>query len=96
MTYQRNRRFSGEDSKSAAAPIRNSQNAGLMGQSAHGSTQANGEPQKGIRIDGKQQVFELLLAADPAFRESLLRKIATGDRLLAEQLRRRLEERLSD
>jgi hypothetical protein len=40
-----------------------------------------------IAINGFSQVLEMLKVADPAFRESLLRRIATKDRNLAQSLR---------
>ena len=91
MTYQRNRRFSAEETQQR--PTARPQ---LAVPSAPSENSSQSDPRKGIRIDGRQQVLDLLLAADPAFRESLLRKIASGDRLLAEQLRRRIDERLSE
>jgi len=46
---------------------------------------ANGE--KPVAIDGFHQVVEMLMAADPAFRESLLARIARRDPRLAKSLR---------
>lgn len=40
-----------------------------------------------IAVDGFQQVLEMLRAADPAFRESLLRRLASRDPRLARDLR---------
>lgn len=40
-----------------------------------------------IAVDGFQQVLEMLRIADPAFRESLLRRLAARDSQLARQLR---------
>ena len=40
-----------------------------------------------IAVDGFQQVLEMLRIADPAFRESLLRRLAQRDRELARNLR---------
>lgn len=40
-----------------------------------------------IQIDGFQQVLEMLKIADPAFRESLLKRLAMRDRDLARTLR---------
>lgn len=45
-----------------------------------------------IPIDGFRQVIEMLRIADPAFRESLLRRLATRDRELARSLRQDLAE----
>lgn len=47
-----------------------------------------GEPQ--VAIDGFAQVLEMLRIADPAFRESLLKRLAARDRQLAAELRRDL------
>jgi hypothetical protein len=49
-----------------------------------GPAQAN---EAGIPVDGFQQVLEMLQVADPAFRESLLRRLAARDRELARSLR---------
>jgi hypothetical protein len=50
------------------------------------------QPQGGqIAVDGFQQVIEMLKIADPAFRESLLNRLAARDRELAKQLRADLE-----
>lgn len=43
-----------------------------------------------IRINGFQQVIEMLRIADPAFRESLLKRLAMKDRELANSLRKDL------
>jgi hypothetical protein len=40
-----------------------------------------------IPVDGFQQVLEMLRIADPAFRESLLRRLAQRDSRLARELR---------
>ncbi len=42
----------------------------------------------GIKINGYEQVIEMLSFADPAFRESLLKRIAQRDPQLATNLRR--------
>jgi hypothetical protein len=47
-----------------------------------------GEPQ--VAVDGFRQVLEMLRIADPAFRESLLKRLAARDRQLAADLRRDL------
>ncbi|MBI3557033.1 MAG: hypothetical protein HY074_12280 [Deltaproteobacteria bacterium] len=55
-------------------------------------TGSNG-PQKReemIRVDGRGQVLEMLRAADPEFREVLLRGIEKRDAKLARELRREL------
>jgi hypothetical protein len=43
-----------------------------------------------IAVDGFQQILEMLKIADPAFRESLLKRLAARDRELAVQLRQQL------
>jgi hypothetical protein len=43
-----------------------------------------------IPIDGFNQILEMLRVADPAFRESLLKRLASKDRTLAQELRRDL------
>lgn len=43
-----------------------------------------------IRINGFQQVLDMLRIADPKFRESLLRRLASRDVELANSLRRDL------
>jgi len=48
------------------------------------------EPE-GVRIDGKGQILAMLEAADPAFRESLLRRLAMRDFDLAKDLRASLK-----
>lgn len=58
-----------------------------------GAAQAEGgsSQDQRIRIDGFNQVLEMLRVADPAFRESLLRNLAKRDPRLALNLRRDLE-----
>jgi len=54
-------------------------------------TENNNPKQEGaIAIDGFNQVLEMLRIADPAFRESLLRRLAQRDQELARDLRRDL------
>ncbi len=43
--------------------------------------------EKKIPVNGYQQVVEMLAAADPAFRESLLRRLAARDPELGRSLR---------
>ena len=50
------------------------------------------EEQAPIPIDGFKQVLDMLKIADPAFRESLLRRLAARDQKLANTLRRDLAE----
>jgi hypothetical protein len=42
----------------------------------------------GVKINGLQQVIELLKYADPAFRESLLRRLTARDPRLAQSLKK--------
>lgn len=49
------------------------------------------ETEKPIPINGFQQVVDLLRVADPAFRESLLRRLAARDQSLANSLRKDVE-----
>jgi hypothetical protein len=49
-------------------------------------------PDGRVAVDGFEQVFEMLKIADPAFRESLLKRLAARDRELARSLRERLAE----
>jgi hypothetical protein len=52
------------------------------------SFSTEGEPQ--LAVDGFQQILEMLRVADPAFRESLLRRLATRDHQLVADLRQNL------
>jgi hypothetical protein len=47
-----------------------------------------GPQDAGVKIDGLQQVVEMLKYADPAFRESLLKRLAQRDPQLAHNLRK--------
>ena len=51
-------------------------------------TPQNGPQEAGVKIDGLQQVVELLKYADPAFRDSLLKRLAQRDPQLAHNLRK--------
>ena len=51
---------------------------------------SNQEVEPQIAVDGFNQVLEMLRIADPAFRESLLRRLAARDRQLAANLRSEL------
>ncbi len=53
--------------------------------------QKTGENQE-IRIDGRGQILAMLEAADPAFRESLLKRLAARDFDLAKELRSSLKQ----
>ena len=45
-------------------------------------------PEEGLKVNGLEQVVEMLRFADPAFRESLLKRITLRDPKLAASLRR--------
>ena len=47
-----------------------------------------GPSEEGLRINGLQQVVDLLQFADPAFRESLLKRLTQRDPQLAQQLKK--------
>ena len=58
-------------------------------------TEKQGQPtnppeEKRIPINGFRQVLEMLRIADPAFRESLLSRLALRDKALARALRQEL------
>ncbi len=48
------------------------------------------EQQQDMKVDGFEQVFQMLKIADPAFRESLLQRLGARDGELARSLRERL------
>lgn len=48
----------------------------------------NGPNEEGLKINGLQQVVDLLKYADPAFRESLLKRLMQRDPNLAQSLRK--------
>jgi flagellar motor switch protein FliG len=50
--------------------------------------QTSGPAEEGVKIDGLQQIVEMLKHADPAFRESLLKRLTQRDPKLAQSLRR--------
>ncbi len=53
------------------------------------STMKTSNPlEEGVKINGLEQVIELLKYADPAFRESLLKRLMNRDPKLAQNLRR--------
>lgn len=52
------------------------------------NTGQTGPLEEGVKINGLQQVIELLKFADPAFRESLLKRLTTRDPKLAASLRK--------
>lgn len=55
----------------------------------NGNGQQNSQEEM-IRVDGRGQVLDMLRAADPEFREILLRGIEKRDARLARELRREL------
>lgn len=58
-------------------------------QNADPNFASKGSPaEQGMKIDGLQQVVDLLKHADPAFRESLLRRLTQRDPQLAQQLKK--------
>ena len=48
----------------------------------------NKSTEEGLKINGLQQVVDLLKYADPAFRESLLKRLMQRDPKLAQSLRK--------
>ena len=58
-------------------------------QSNSGNTES-ADQEKMVRVDGRGQVLDMLRAADPEFREILLRGIEKRDARLARELRREL------
>lgn len=62
---------------------RNEQNLNTSNQTA-----ARGQQEEGIQVNGMQQVIEMLRYADPAFRESLIKRISVRDPNLALNLRK--------
>ena len=70
--------------KNALPPLSTGANATAM---AAGKSEDNS-----VRINGFQQVLEMLRVADPSFRESLLRRIANTDPRMAKMLRGQLLE----
>ena len=50
--------------------------------------ESKGPSEEGLRINGLQQVVDLLKFADPAFRESLLKRLTQRDPQLAQHLRK--------
>ena len=56
--------------------------------SANIQNQNPGPQEEGMKIDGLQQVIELLKHADPSFRESLLKRLGGRDPKLAQSLRK--------
>lgn len=82
MTYQRTGKMNGESSqKGDSSPT-------LTGLPEH--HQRGVEP-GGVKIDGFQQVLDLLEVADAPFRNSLLRRLAQRDPELAQRLKSRMD-----
>jgi hypothetical protein len=61
-----------------------------LGKDTGKNTKENSTELPPIPIDGFQQVLDMLRIADPAFRESLLKRLAARDLELANSLRRDL------
>ena len=57
------------------------------GKPAAAAPQAAKPEAQGVKVDGFEQVLEMLKIADPEFRESLLRRLAARDQELAASLR---------
>ena len=70
------------------------QRNGRLEQGGHEPSQANKAPvqpeEKGVYMDGYNQVLEMLQAADPAFRASLIKRLSARDPALASRLRSEL------
>lgn len=81
-TYRRNGRINNEEKKPAP----------MNSPKAAAPQEAEGETAKGkeIRINGYQQVLEMLQIADEGFRSSLLRRLAKVDPELAKNLTREI------
>ncbi|MGE0615256.1 MAG: hypothetical protein AB7P04_06420 [Bacteriovoracia bacterium] len=67
-----------------------SQSAGAR--AAGGPTKEAPAP-AGVRVNGYQQVLDMLRAADPEFRQSLLRRMAVQDPELVKNLQLELQRR---
>ena len=76
MTYMRNGRTSAQEMET---PTMKKQDA---------APKKEGE---GVRVNGFQQVIDLLKTADPEFRESLLRRMMRQDPTMAAQLQAALK-----
>ena len=76
-TYQRNGRIDDMDqAEKGAAP-----------------PVAEGEQEEGgIRVDGFQQIVDMLKVADPEFRQSLMKRLAAADPKLAKSLKENLSD----
>jgi hypothetical protein len=59
------------------------------------TSQPTRAPEPGsVKVDGFQQVIDMLVIADPEFRESILKRIAIADPTLAMTLRQDLVNKL--
>lgn len=67
--------------------MRNLENENLNPQQSPFDTKG-GPAEEGLKINGMQQVIDLLRHADPAFRESLLKRLGQRDPQLVQNLRR--------
>jgi len=66
--------------------MRNQENQNLNEQSPFDLK--GGPAEEGMRINGMQQVVDMLKHADPAFRESLLKRLGQRDPQLVQNLRK--------
>lgn len=62
-------------------------NGRIQPQQSQEESKTENDDQQGIRINGFAQVVAMLEAADPQFRESLLRRLAQRDPRLVRSLR---------
>lgn len=53
---------------------------------------AQNQEEKGVRVDGFQQVLEMLCVADDDFRRSLLMRLEAQDSTLVRNLRSKLDQ----
>lgn len=68
-------------------PDKNQKNPGMAEYTKAAAESPTQEGENQIRVDGFAQVLAMLKIADPEFRESLLRRLATRDIELARSLR---------
>ena len=66
----------------------NEKNTNQQSRNENLSTRNAAPAEEGLKINGLAQVVEMLRYADPAFRESLLKRIAQRDPALAMSLKR--------
>ncbi len=83
MSYQRNGKPGPQVQKSSAQPTK----------VAGGPAPAENDGEKKVRINGMQQIVDMLQVADRDFRESLLKRVTARNPNLGAQLRTRLGQR---